>query len=108
MTYEQLLERLKTSKFTLGHMIALRKKGLFSKLSKLNMDEETVKEMTEDEAMDATMEMVEIMAEIIYILVRPKEMTAEDITYLIPMDEIESLTTVLTEAFDKMTAVKKN
>lgn len=103
LTYEIIINKLREGTFTLGHMMMLQRRGLFSKIESLNVSED--EEMSADEQMS----MVFIMAEIIYVLIRaPKDVTPEDIAYEIPMDKIDELSEALNVAFEKMSKMAKN
>ena len=105
LNYELIIKKLKEGTFTLGHMMKLQRRGLFSRLEKLDISEDEESDMNPEEQL----EMLNLMAEMIYILIRaPKEMTPEDIAFLIPMDKIEELSLTLNEVFERMGNMSKN
>lgn len=98
MNYEQLISKVLTTKFNLGHMMRMQKEIGMDKLSKMdNIGDED------------QFEMLEIMVGMLHVIIgSPKDFTPDDIADIIPVDKMEEVSKAMEAFLGQLGNVQKN
>lgn len=108
MNYEQIMEKLRGTKFTMGTMIKLQR-SIGKKISVLTVGEKEIEAMDDEQAMQHQLDMMEVLSTLVYIAIgSPAELSPDDVADLIPFDKIEEVSSAIGSIMGQVESVRKN
>lgn len=108
MNYEEMIEKLKGARLTMGSMIKLQR-AVGKKSAVLNRSEAEIDALNPEEAMQHQLDMMEVLSNLIYVSIgSPKDLDPDAIADIIPFDSIGEVSEAIGNIMGQVDKTRKN